>query len=62
MRPALELLGDLAEQTRSFVQVELSLLRADSVLVTDKLRSYGAAKSENGLSARSTRLTRKQSG
>ena len=29
MRPTLELLGDLAEQTRSFVQIELSLVRAE---------------------------------
>ena len=29
MRPTLELLGELAEQTRSLVQVELSLLRAE---------------------------------
>ena len=36
MRPTLELLGDLAEQTRSFVQVELSLLRAE-------LRERGAS-------------------
>ena len=36
MRPTLELLGDLAEQTRSFVQVELSLVRAE-------LRERGAS-------------------
>ena len=29
MRPTLELLGELAEQTRSLMQVELSLLRAE---------------------------------
>ena len=29
MRPTLELLGELAEQTRSLVQIELSLLRAE---------------------------------
>jgi hypothetical protein len=29
MRPTLELLGELAEQTRSLVQVELSLLRTE---------------------------------
>jgi len=29
MRPTLELLGELAEQTRSLVQVELSLLRVE---------------------------------
>jgi hypothetical protein len=28
MRPTLELLGDLAEQTRSLVQIKLSLVRA----------------------------------
>src|ERR1700735_2345373 len=36
MRPTLELLGELAEQTRSLVQVELSLLRAE-------LRERGAS-------------------
>src|SRR3984885_5978556 len=36
MRPTLELLGVLAEQTRSLVQVELSLLRAE-------LRERGAS-------------------
>ena len=29
MRPTLELLGELAEQTRSLVQIELSLVRAE---------------------------------
>jgi hypothetical protein len=29
MRPTLELLGDLAEQTRSLVQIELPLVRAE---------------------------------
>jgi hypothetical protein len=36
MRPTLELLGELAEQTRSLVQVELLLLRAE-------LRERGAS-------------------
>ena len=36
MRPTLELLGEFAEQTRSLVQVELSLLRAE-------LRERGAS-------------------
>jgi len=36
MRPTLELLGELAEQTRSLVQVELSLFRAE-------LRERGAS-------------------
>ena len=36
MRPTLELLGELAEPTRSLVQVELSLLRAE-------LRERGAS-------------------
>jgi hypothetical protein len=36
VRPTLELLGELAEQTRSLVQVELSLLRAE-------LRERGAS-------------------
>ena len=36
MRPTLELLGELAEQTRSLMQVELSLLRAE-------LRERGAS-------------------
>jgi hypothetical protein len=36
MRPTLELLGELAEQTRSLVQVELSLVRAE-------LRERGAS-------------------
>jgi Putative Actinobacterial Holin-X, holin superfamily III len=36
MRPTLELLGELAEQTRSLVQIELSLLRAE-------LRERGAS-------------------
>src|SRR5580693_3941343 len=36
MRPTLELLGELAEQTHSLVQVELSLLRAE-------LRERGAS-------------------
>jgi hypothetical protein len=36
MRPTLELLGELAEQTRSLVQVELALLRAE-------LRERGAS-------------------
>jgi pilus assembly protein TadC len=36
MRPTLELLGELAEQTRSLVEVELSLLRAE-------LRERGAS-------------------
>jgi hypothetical protein len=29
MRPTLELLGELAEQTRSLMQIELSLVRAE---------------------------------
>ena len=29
MRPTLELLGELAEQTRSLAQVELALVRAE---------------------------------
>jgi hypothetical protein len=36
VRPTLELLGELAEQTRSLVQIELSLLRAE-------LRERGAS-------------------
>jgi hypothetical protein len=40
VRPTLELLGELAEQTRSLVQVELSLLRAE-------LRERGASISSN---------------
>ena len=36
MRPTLELLGELAEQTRSLVQLELSLVRAE-------LRERGAS-------------------
>jgi Putative Actinobacterial Holin-X, holin superfamily III len=40
MRPTLELLGELAEQTRSLVQVELSLLRAE-------LRERGASMSSS---------------
>jgi Putative Actinobacterial Holin-X, holin superfamily III len=40
MRPTLELLGELAEQTRSLVEVELSLLRAE-------LRKRGASVSSS---------------
>jgi hypothetical protein len=40
MRPTLELLGELAEQTRSLVEVELSLLRAE-------LRERGASVSSS---------------
>jgi Putative Actinobacterial Holin-X, holin superfamily III len=46
MRPTLELLGDLAEQTRSLVQIELSLVRAElrerGALVSSSLTKVGA--------------------
>jgi hypothetical protein len=45
MRPTLELLGDLAEQTRSLVQIELSLVRAElrerGALVSSSLAKVG---------------------
>jgi hypothetical protein len=46
MRPTLELLGELAEQTRSLVQVELALVRAElserGALVPSSLAKVGA--------------------
>ena len=46
MRPTLELLGELAEQTRSLVQVELALVRAElserGALVSSSLTKVGA--------------------
>jgi Putative Actinobacterial Holin-X, holin superfamily III len=46
MRPTLELLGELAEQTRSLVQVELALIRAElserGALVSSSLMKVGA--------------------
>jgi Putative Actinobacterial Holin-X, holin superfamily III len=46
MRPTLELLGELAEQTRSLAQVELALVRAElrerGVLVFSNLTKVGA--------------------
>jgi hypothetical protein len=46
MRPTLELLGQLAEQTRSLVQVELALIRAElserGALVSSNLTKVGA--------------------
>ena len=46
MRPTLELLGELAEQTRSLAQVELSLVRAElserGALVSSSLTKVGA--------------------
>ena len=46
MRPTLELLGELAEQTRSLVQVELALVRAElserSALVSSSVTKVGA--------------------
>jgi hypothetical protein len=44
MRPTLELLGELAEQTRSLVQLELSLVRAE-------LRERGALVSSSATKA-----------
>ena len=45
MRPTLELLGELAEQTRSLAQVELSLVRAElrerGALVSSSLTKVG---------------------
>ena len=47
MRPTLELLGELAEQTRSLAQVELALVRAElserGALVSSSLTKVGAA-------------------
>jgi hypothetical protein len=48
MRPTLELLGELAEQTRSFVQIELSLVRAE-LRERGKLISSSATKVGVGL-------------
>jgi hypothetical protein len=46
MRPTLELLGELAEQTRSLVYVELALVRAElserGALVSSNLTKVGA--------------------
>jgi hypothetical protein len=46
MRPTLELLGELAEQTRSLAQVELALVRAElserGALVSSSLAKVGA--------------------
>ena len=46
MRPTLEVLGELAEQTRSLVQVELALLRAElserGAVVSSSLAKVGA--------------------
>ena len=46
MRPTLELLGELAEQMRSLVQVELALIRAElserGALVSSSLMKVGA--------------------
>jgi hypothetical protein len=46
MRPTLELLGELAEQTRSLAQVELALVRAElserGALVSSNLTKLGA--------------------
>ena len=46
MRPTLELLGELAEQTRSLAQVELALVRAElserGALVSSNLTKVGA--------------------
>jgi hypothetical protein len=46
MRPTLELLGELAEQTRSLAQVELALIRAElgerGALVSSSLTKAGA--------------------
>jgi hypothetical protein len=46
MRPTLELLGELAEQTRSLVHVELALVRAElgerGALVSSNLTKVGA--------------------
>ena len=46
MRTTLELLGELAEQTRSLVQVELALVRAElserGALVSSSLMKVGA--------------------
>ena len=45
MRPTLELLGELAEQTRSLVQIELSLVRAElrerGALISSSLTKVG---------------------
>ena len=45
MRPTLELLGELAEQTRSLAQVELALVRAElserGALVSSSLTKVG---------------------
>jgi hypothetical protein len=47
VRPTLELLGELAEQTRSLAQVELALVRAElserGTLVSSSLTKVGAA-------------------
>ena len=47
MRPTFELLGELAEQTRSLVQVELSLARAElrerGALLSSSLTKVGVA-------------------
>jgi hypothetical protein len=46
MRPTLELLGELAEQTRSLAQVEMALVRAElserGALVSSNLTKLGA--------------------
>ena len=46
MRPTLELLGELAEQTRALAQVELALVRAElserSALVSSSVTKVGA--------------------
>jgi hypothetical protein len=46
MRPTLELLGELAEQTRSLAQVEMALVRAElregGALVSSNLTKVGA--------------------
>jgi Putative Actinobacterial Holin-X, holin superfamily III len=46
MRPTLELLGELAEQTRSLAQIELALVRAElrerGALVSSNLTKVGA--------------------
>ena len=46
MRPTLELLGELAEQTRSLAQVEFALVRAElrerGALVSSNLTKVGA--------------------
>jgi hypothetical protein len=45
MRPTLELVGELAEQTRSLVQIELSLVRAElgerGTLISSSLTKVG---------------------